>query len=74
MAGEPSLDWLSRLRIEGAACLPDIADGLWAQADSRMADPLQALHPTALEREREQLGVRGRRAVSLGHRSPIRAN
>jgi non-specific serine/threonine protein kinase len=45
-------------RFERGARLLGIADGLWAQTGSRLADPWQAWHTTALERLREHLGSR----------------
>ena len=45
-------------RYERGARLLGIAQGLWAQTGSRLADPLQAWHTTAMERLREHLGAR----------------
>ncbi len=45
-------------KFERGARLLGIAEGLWAQTGSRLADPLQAWHTTAMERLREHLGAR----------------
>ena len=45
-------------RFERGARLLGIADVCWAQTGSRLADPLQAWHATAMERLRKQLGAR----------------
>jgi predicted ATPase/DNA-binding CsgD family transcriptional regulator len=44
-------------RFERGAQLLGIAEVLWAQSGSRLADPLQAWHATAVERLRERLGA-----------------
>ena len=45
-------------RFERGARLLGIADRLWTQTGSRLAEPWQAWHATALERLREHLGSR----------------
>jgi non-specific serine/threonine protein kinase len=44
-------------RFERGARLLGIAAGLWAQTGSRLADPWQAWHATAMEHLRERLGT-----------------
>ena len=45
-------------RFERGARLLGIAEGCWAQTGSRLADPWQAWHTTAMRRLQERLGAR----------------
>jgi non-specific serine/threonine protein kinase len=55
-----ALGWVAvdTARFERGARLLGIAEGCWAQTGSRLADPWQAWHTTAMERLREHLGER----------------
>ncbi len=55
-----ALGWVAvdTARFERGARLLGIAEGCWAQTGSRLADPWQAWHTTAMERLREHLGAR----------------